>query len=115
MIRWAAVAAGSAAGGLCRYLLGGLMTKRFGAAFPWGTLAINVLGCLAIGWTAGRGERLSEETRLLLATGFCGGFTTFSAFAGELSSLGGTSAAVYAAASLAGALAAFRAGLMLGR
>ncbi|MCB0336161.1 MAG: fluoride efflux transporter CrcB [Bdellovibrionales bacterium] len=51
--------------------------------FPWGTLAVNLLGCLLIGIAAGAIEKLSTlnaELRLFIVTGFLGGFTTFSAF-----------------------------------
>jgi CrcB protein len=54
--------------------------------FPWGTLAVNLLGCLAIGAVAQLAESrgsLTAETRLLVATGLIGGFTTFSAFGNE--------------------------------
>ena len=53
---------------------------------PYGTLTVNVLGSLLIGVVIGyfvEGSNMSEEQTLLLATGFCGGFTTFSAFAYE--------------------------------
>jgi CrcB protein len=56
------------------------------ARFPYGTLVVNVSGCLAIGVIAGLAERASvftPETRLFLMTGFLGGYTTFSAFAYE--------------------------------
>ncbi|MGM9713992.1 MAG: fluoride efflux transporter CrcB [Prevotella sp.] len=52
---------------------------------PWPTLVVNVLGCLAISLVCQNSERwgLSPETRLLLTTGLCGGFTTFSTFSYE--------------------------------
>lgn len=53
---------------------------------PYGTFFVNVLGCLVIGFLLGlalKYKSISNETMLLLATGFCGGFTTFSAFAYE--------------------------------
>lgn len=52
---------------------------------PWPTLAVNVVGCLLIGVFYVHGERLglSDEARLLLTTGFCGGLTTFSTFSYE--------------------------------
>ena len=55
-------------------------------AFPYGTFAVNIVGCLAIGLVYGLAERFewfSADLRLFLATGFCGGFTTFSSFAYE--------------------------------
>ncbi len=65
--------------------------KWRGPGFPWGTLAVNALGCLLFGYfTALADERgaISAETRLLLTTGFLGAFTTFSTFAYETVQLG---------------------------
>ena len=80
-----AVAAGGAAGSVLRYW-GTLAAARLGwAEFPWATIAINVLGSFVIGWFAtatlpGAAHSASPEIRLLVMTGLCGGFTTFSAF-----------------------------------
>ena len=80
------IAVGSAAGGVARYLLSGAVHNRLGTAFPVGTLVVNVLGCLALGFilqvALDTGE-LSPAARALLTTGFCGGFTTFSTFGWE--------------------------------
>ena len=81
------VGLGGAAGSMLRYWLGGLVQERLGtAAFPMGTLAVNVAGCLAIGVLAflidSRGGA-SPEARALLLVGVLGGFTTFSAFGNE--------------------------------
>lgn len=108
------VALGSALGGVCRYLLSGVISDKFPAAFPWGTFVVNILGCLIIGMVYGlidRGVHMSDATRLLLTVGFCGGFTTFSTFAHENYLLFGNGhgvvLAAYAALSLfAGLLAA---------
>ena len=87
MTRVLLVGAGGFAGSILRYALSGLVQ---GAAreslFPWGTLAVNALGCLAIGILTELAEArgaFGVETRLLLVTGFLGGFTTFSAFGYE--------------------------------
>jgi fluoride exporter len=59
---------------------------RYSAAFPYGTLAVNTLGCLVIGFVYGLSERfdwMTAEWRLFLVTGICGAYTTFSAFAIE--------------------------------
>ncbi len=74
------VALGGAVGSVLRYLISGINTS-----FPWGTLTVNILGSLIIGLLAGLVSRgvLSPEMKLLLVTGFCGGFTTFSTFANE--------------------------------
>jgi len=74
------VGAGGAAGSMLRYLCQRLWNQQF----PWGTLGVNVAGCFLIGLIWGFAAKgLSEPYRLLLATGFCGGFTTFSAFSQE--------------------------------
>lgn len=76
------VGAGSFAGGALRYVV----SKLLNANFPWGTMLVNVAGCLLIGVFYGlieRGDVASPEVRLLLTAGFCGGFTTFSAFINE--------------------------------
>ena len=73
-------------GSAARYLLSGALTKWFPTIFPAGTFFVNVAGCLVIGVVYGIASRfgwLTQEWRLFLATGICGGFTTFSAFAYE--------------------------------
>lgn len=81
------VALGSALGGVARYASAGIELRWPGAAFPWSTLLVNVVGSLAIGALAfaipADGRALSENARLLLMVGICGGFTTFSAFSLE--------------------------------
>lgn len=101
------IGAGSFIGGVARYLLGQWVQAKAAATFPYGTLAVNVLGCLAIGLVLGWSVRNSPpvEWRFFLATGFCGGFTTFSTFSNETLALlreGQTAAAsAYVVASLA--------------
>ena len=78
------VGAGGAAGSMARYGVGYLISRVVPLAFPIGTFTINIAGCLLIGilfGLAGRNNWLQETGMLLLATGFCGGFTTFSTFA----------------------------------
>ena len=80
-----AVAVGGAFGSVTRFWLTGVMAAVTGPRFPWGTLLINILGSFIIGLVAGltlTPERLGwhPSIRILLMTGFCGGFTTFSAF-----------------------------------
>lgn len=80
-----AIGAGSFIGGVLRYLVSLLITSRSITQFPFGTLTVNLLGCLLIGVVyglAGKGS-LTSEWRLFLATGVLGGFTTFSAFSLE--------------------------------
>ncbi len=77
------VAVGGAIGSLARYWLGGLVAARLGVRFPYGTLLINVTGSFLIGYfLTVATERLSLHPayRLLIAVGFLGGYTTFSAF-----------------------------------
>ena len=81
---------GSGLGGVCRYLCQQFVQKHYPSSFPFGTLGVNILGCLVIGIVYGlanRGNLLSPEMRLFLATGICGGYTTFSSFAYENVSL----------------------------
>ncbi|MBQ8650208.1 MAG: fluoride efflux transporter CrcB [Flavobacteriales bacterium] len=79
------VALGGGVGSAIRYLVSFLISERVTqGVFPWGTFAVNVIGCFIVGLLYGllEGES-SHSTRLLLITGFCGGFTTFSAFINE--------------------------------
>ena len=81
-----AVALGAAAGGVARYYIGAAVLHRAGASFPWATLLINVTGSLLLGFIvryAVGTPGVSEGVRLLLTTGFCGGYTTFSTFSYE--------------------------------
>ena len=73
---------GGGAGSVLRYLVGLWVGS---AAFPWATFAVNAVGSLAIGLFGGWAARFgwSDEMRLLLTTGLCGGFTTFSTFSKE--------------------------------
>ncbi len=83
------VIAGSA-GTLCRYGLAGLVQSGLGARFPWGTLAVNLMGCLAAGLAFGLLESrwgLSGEARTIVFIGFLGAFTTFSGFMLETTEL----------------------------
>ena len=119
MIYW--IAFGSALGGVARYSLGGLIQRWTPGQFPLGTLAINVLGSLLLGFIvryALETPAVSAEIRAFLTIGFCGGFTTFSTFSyesamllerGEWSRLAlyaGLSLTLTVAAALAGAAAA---------
>lgn len=78
------VALGSALGGVMRYWLSGLVATRVGEVFPWGTLAVNVLGSFLIGLLAGLDASgrmgLTPGARGFLMIGVLGGFTTFSSF-----------------------------------
>ena len=80
------VAAGAAAGGVFRYWLSGAVHKFLPIDFPYGTLAVNVLGSLIVGFIIfyfDAQELISPQLKLMLTIGFCGGFTTFSTFSLE--------------------------------
>lgn len=79
------IAIGGAAGALARYGLGGWIQGRAGFGFPWGTLVVNVLGCLLIGFSLRYLEavRLTPEVRAFVGVGLLGAFTTFSTFGYE--------------------------------
>ena len=77
------VASGGAIGSVLRYLVGLASGRLLGVGFPWGTLAVNIAGSLAMGLVIGLAAsklHLTNELRVFIATGFLGGFTTFSAF-----------------------------------
>jgi fluoride exporter len=76
---------GGGIGSTCRYLVSSSAGRLFGDSFAWGTLVVNLLGCLLIGFFVGLFDRaiLSRAYRLILVTGFLGGFTTFSSFSLE--------------------------------
>lgn len=78
-----ALAFGGAVGTLARYGLGGWVQRSAAGTFPFGTLVVNLVGCLAIGCVAAyadRGGLLSASGRIVLQIGVIGGFTTFSSF-----------------------------------
>lgn len=80
------VGAGSFIGGAMRFLLSTFMKNICAQGFPWGTLAVNLLGCFLFGIVFAifsRNSSADNALYLLLTTGFCGGFTTFSTFANE--------------------------------
>jgi CrcB protein len=80
---------GGGIGSVCRYFLGGWISRLYPYPFPLGTLTVNILACFIAGLTAGwLGPAVKDSaTRLFLITGFCGGFSTFSAFTLESAGL----------------------------
>lgn len=77
------IAVGGALGSVARYLVAVLLAGWVGAGFPWATLLVNIVGSFLIGLVTVLGleqGRLSDTTRLFLATGLMGGFTTYSTF-----------------------------------
>ncbi|MFN3233733.1 MAG: fluoride efflux transporter CrcB [Alphaproteobacteria bacterium] len=81
-----AVAAGGAVGAMGRFAVGGVSLRLMGPGFPWGTLAVNVLGAFLIGTVTMLLAQRFQASHILqagLVTGVLGGFTTFSAFSLE--------------------------------
>jgi fluoride exporter len=80
------IGTGGFLGTIARYLTQQGISKILPIIFPYGTLTVNIAGCFLIGIIyalADRGSALSPEWRIFLTTGFCGGYTTFSAFSFE--------------------------------
>lgn len=114
------VALGGACGSVARYLLSKLVQDNALSNFPFGTMTVNILGCLLIGMVYGLTENninISPALKLLLTVGFCGGFTTFSTFMNESLSLlradSATMMALYVGGSVALGLLAVFAGLQI--
>jgi CrcB protein len=108
---------GGAFGSMARYLLANAVARAVPGPFPWGTFAVNVAGCLAMGavaYFALDRASLGDTARLFVAAGLLGGFTTFSAFGAETVDLldrrSFALAAAYASASVLVGLGAFWAG-----
>ena len=109
-----AIAAGGALGALLRYWASTGVHAWLGRGFPYGTLFVNVLGSLLMGflyiWLLER-MAVSPVVRAFLLIGVLGAFTTFSAFVAEADALAGTAGPVYAASSVVAGLAAARLGM----
>lgn len=121
-VKWLLVFLGGGVGSMLRYGLAGVVQARFDG-FPWGTLAVNALGCLVIGllWGAAEARGVPEgaHVRVLAFAGLLGGFTTFSSFGLETLLLLETGrwpeALAYASASLLGGVVLVAAGLVTAR
>ena len=90
MMKWIYLLIGGLIGTASRYGLAGVVSQKAVSVFPWGTLAVNVTGCFVIGFLDVIFEKkflLSPNYRILLMTGFCGAFTTFSTLMLETSNL----------------------------
>lgn len=125
-MRWLLVCLGGALGSGLRYGVGLLAARVLGISFPWGTLAVNWIGCLLISLvfalataTTNQPALVSTDLRLFLTTGVMGGLTTYSAFNHEvLTLLQGSAwprALIYVALTLLGCLAMGALGFALGR
>jgi len=80
------VGIGGMLGSICRYLMVTLVVSLLPFTFPFGTFAVNVIGSFVMGTVVGLAEQylwMQHDWRIFLTAGFCGGFTTFSAFAFE--------------------------------
>jgi CrcB protein len=116
------IALAGSIGTLARYGLGGFIQNATSKLFPWGTVAVNLLGCLLFGvvWAAlDERWRGSGQLRMIILIGFMGAFTTFSTFIFELERLLSDAewlpALGYFSIHNIGGLAAFMVGLALGR
>ena len=82
--------AGGGAGAVARYALSEAVHRAWGKTMPYGTFAVNIIGCLLLGFLVVMSEtrfHLRPGFRVLLIAGFCGAFTTFSSFIFEISGL----------------------------
>jgi CrcB protein len=118
----ALVAAGGALGASARWVIGGWLSDRFGASFPWHTLVINITGAFLLGVLMGATldrALVSPAWRVFIGTGILGGYTTFSTLAYESVALLELGAYVPAALNMFGSgalgIAAAVAGVALGR
>jgi CrcB protein len=116
------ISLGGAVGTAARYLLSVWLLRALGPAFPYGTLAVNVIGSFLLGvvmQAGGDASPLSPTARLVLGTGVMGGFTTYSAFNYEtlqyLQQGAWATAGLYVAATLLGCLGAGAVGLAVAR
>lgn len=78
---------GGTLGAPARYLLDRAVQRRHESVFPWGTLAVNLLGCLILGLLTGAAQALPKDLVVFAGTGICGAFTTFSTFGYETTRL----------------------------
>jgi CrcB protein len=86
MMNYLLVFAGSAVGGALRYWLSNAVYKFLPAVFPYGTLAVNIIGSFILGliiFVFDEKELINNQLKIFLTIGFCGGFTTFSTFSLE--------------------------------
>ncbi|MFJ5533098.1 fluoride efflux transporter CrcB [Streptomyces sp. NPDC093261] len=107
-MKWLLVVIGAAVGAPLRYLTDRAVQLRHDTVFPWGTLAVNVSGCLILGLLSGAASsgHASPHVQLLIGTGLCGALTTYSTFSYETLRLTETGSGFYAAANVVGSVAA---------
>jgi fluoride exporter len=121
MDKWMYLIGGGMAGTLARYAVTIFALDKFGPAFPYGALLVNVAGCFVMGFCNAVIERkmsMDPEMRLLLMVGFCGAFTTFSAFILDTHNLIRSGETLKALLNVIGSVVlcfiVFRLGMMLG-
>ncbi|GAB2849651.1 fluoride efflux transporter CrcB [Actinoallomurus bryophytorum] len=78
---------GGTIGAPARYLLDRAVQRRHESVFPWGTLTVNLIGCLVLGVLTGASQSLPKDLVVFAGTGFCGALTTFSTFGFETTRL----------------------------
>ncbi|GAA3061133.1 fluoride efflux transporter CrcB [Streptomyces roseofulvus] len=110
-MNWLFVALGAAVGAPLRYLTDRAVQARHDSVFPWGTLAVNVVGSFVLGLLTGV---TSAQAQLLLGTGLCGALTTYSTFSYETLKLYEGGAKGYAVLNVAGSLTAGLGAVWLG-
>ena len=116
-MRWVWLFAGGGIGAVLRFGMALVVDQRLPASFPWGTFAVNAVGCLLIGVVAtlaDEAELVSPMLRLFLVSGLLGGFTTFSTFGLESWQLLEDRQLALAAGYVLGSVAAGLAGVVLG-
>lgn len=106
------VAAGAAVGAPLRFVVGRWLDGRL----PWGTLLVNVIGSFLLGIFSAMSlsQSLGDHAYALLATGFCGAFTTYSSFAVQVHDHGARPGTAYVVLTLVGSLAACAVGFVIG-
>lgn len=121
MTKWLWLSAFGALGTVARAEISAWVQRTAGQGFPWGTVAVNLLGSFLFGlvWSASDGMPRAADVRLSALTGFMGAFTTFSTLVFDVEQLGETSRLAAAAGNLAlqnvGGIACMIAGLAAGR
>jgi fluoride exporter len=117
MINLAAIALGGAIGAVSRYLLAGYVHRFTPTSFPYGTFAVNVLGCLLFGVVIGVADQrfaIGATARAFLLIGVLGGFTTFSSFTFETFQLLRDAQFLWASLNVVGQIAAGMLALWIG-
>jgi CrcB protein len=113
IVLWVTVAILGGLGSVARFLVDASVAARLARAFPWGTLAVNLSGALALGLVAGAGLR--GDARLLIGTAALGAYTTFSTWVFESVRLGEDGALRVGVVNIVASLAAGLGAVVLGR